>query len=315
MIIVSVISRATNKTRLKSVKIYSDKFLQVTSIATFSLFFYMSFTSGLWAGYSEKYINQMWAVSGLFVIALISSFAMANQLLTFSKMFDLLPLGLLFSLCCLYAIGSGNGFVAQLTGASGFIAIAAIYALDLNVANRKIGVPLLSLLLLAGSLQVTREAVVHPYRQPPRSAQTFQLTIREGYGKVYVDSQLRELVLKFRNDMSASGWTSQTRLLDLTSYSAGLVFILDGRPPLTIIPTVGIYPTVNQVAEWALRETLQSDNQWRDAWLLLPADPINADTLGRPSTDVLKVIGRTFPNDYEEVSTSYGYSIWKLKEG
>jgi hypothetical protein len=284
------------------------------TLAILITFFVLAYNDGLWAGYSEKYINQMWAVSGLFAICAIGLCASRFLTRSVSLASDVLPPLLLLGLSVLYAFGSGNGFIAQLTGASGFIALAALYLFDSIEQKRRVGISILSLLIVVGSLQVTREARIHPYRQAPRTQQTHALEIQKGYGTLFVDFQLKELVSQLRSQMNQSGWTDGTPLLDLTSYSAGLVFVLGGRPPVTIIPTVGLYPTVNQVAEWSVSKTIEHDPDWKKAWLLLPSDAELNPPIGRPSPDVVRILGKIFPSDYEKIAESFQFAVWKPKE-
>jgi hypothetical protein len=257
----------------------------------------------------------MWAVSGLLMISiatLVSNKFDCNERPNQNEIF---PVVILIALSVLYAFGSGNGFVAQLTGASGLIALAGFHLLASVAKHRRAITSIATVVLLLGALQVTREAQHHPYRQPPRSAQRYSLEIREGFGSVYVDIQMKQLVHELRLAMKTHGWNDNMRLLDLTRYSAGLVFMLGAKPPLTIIPTVGGYPTVNEVAEWSIAQTVMVDPEWKDAWLLLPVDAEEAPPDGRPSLGVLRALDRTFPMDYVLVAESFGFAIWKPSQG
>jgi hypothetical protein len=271
----------------------------------------MSFRAGLWAGYSEKYINQMWAASGLLAIGiLVAGFRvlLGSPALNFQGWWCAT---LCVVLAILYAIGSGNGFIAQLTGAVGFLNLAAMILCGEADFHRTIARPVLAACVLLGALFVTQQATIHPYRQPPRSLQTTSLYLEGGHGSVYVDDDFAEMVTELRRDLADSGWRSGSPLLDLTSYSAGLVFLLGGKSPLTIIPTVGLYPSVDAVARWSLNKTLQDDMTWRNAWILLPTNAETEAPLGRPNPSILEEIGRTFPTDYVQAAEAGGYTIWK----
>jgi len=290
-------------------------YIQVFSSVALIAFFLFAFVDGLWAGYSEKYVNQMWAVSGVFVISIASLISNKFDCSEWPNQNEIFPVVILIALSVLYAFGSGNGFVNQLTGATGLIALAGFHLLASVAKQRRTGASIATFVLLLGTLQVTREAQQNPYRQPPRSVQKYSLEIREGFGSVYVDVQMKQLVQELRLEMETHGWNDNMRLLDLTRYSAGLVFMLGAKPPLTIIPTVGGYPTVNQVAEWSISQTLMMDSEWKDAWLLLPVNAEEAPPDGRPSLDVLKTLDRTFPMDYVLVAESFGFAIWKPSRG
>ena len=273
----------------------------------------MSFKAGLWAGYSEKYINQMWAASGLLTISILMAglrTLLGSPTLNLQKWWCAI---LCVVLAILYAIGSGNGFIAQLTGAVGFLNLAAMILSGEADFHRAIARPVLATCVLLGALFVTQQAKIHPYRQPPRSLQTTSLDLEGNHGSVYVAPDFAEMVTKLRRDLSGSGWKSGSPLLDLTSYSAGIVFLLGGKSPLTIIPTVGLYPTVDVVARWSLNKTFQDDVTWRNSWLLLPTNAEKEPPQGRPNPSILEEIGRTFPADYVQAAEAGGYTVWKPK--
>lgn len=286
-------------------------FIQVTSSVALVVYFIYAFIDGLWAGYPERYINQMWAVSGVLLISLATFMSNKLNCKEWPKHSDVFPVIVLVALAVLYAFGSGNGFISQLSGASGLIALASFHLLASVAKRRRVSTSIATIILLLGGLQVTREALQNPYRQPPRSAQKYALEVRNGFGSVYVDIQMKQLVQELRLQMTANGWKENTRLLDLTKYSAGLVFMLGAKPPLTIIPTVGGYPTVNQVAEWSIAQALIVDPGWKAAWLLLPKNVEDSTEDGRPSPDVLWVLDQSFPIDYVMVAESFGFTVWK----
>jgi hypothetical protein len=280
--------------------------------------FYVACDNGLWAGYSAKYINQMWAVSLLLMASLLLSIAMLlatrnlNKRLSYLK---LLPIAIAIGLAVLYAIGSGNGFIAQLTGAAGFLLVAASFiplAIPKNLGT--ITAALVTLLGSIGAAETTHQGNLFPYRQASRSEQTMWLSIGSHRGSLLVDSQMKELVTSLRHSIAMAGWKKNSPLLDLTKYSAGLVYLLEAQAPVTIIPTVGMYPTVDAVMNWAVTKALEDDpTTWKNAWLLTPATNYSDVIDGRPNPTVISLLGHQFPQDYEIVAKSFDYVIWKLK--
>lgn len=318
LIILLILTVSTSLVKHKRSITPDNVYIRSVVAASTAIALYGTYKSGLWAGYSLKYINQMWAVSCLLISSLVLAIIACLISRTFSSLTIRkgLSIFILFGGAVLYAIGSGNGFIAQLTGASGLILLAAV-ALPLALEPLLGGFISLCIAIAGavGSAETTRQANLYPYRQAPRSVQNEWLNLGNGHGSVMVDGQLRELVLNLRSSLLEAGWEPQTPMLDLTKYSAGLLFLLDAKPPVTIIPTVGMYPTVDVVMNWAVKRTLVDEGrQWTSAWLLTPSDKLVNPTDGRPNPNVVSLLGHVFPADYQAVAESNGYTVWKPKE-
>jgi hypothetical protein len=173
---------------------------------------------------------------------------------------------------------------------------------------------LITLLGSIGAAETTHQGNLFPYRQASRSEQTTWLSIGAHRGSLLVDSQMKELVTSLRHSIALAGWKKNSPLLDLTKYSAGLVYLLEAQAPVTIIPTVGMYPTVDTVMNWSVGKAFEDDpTTWTNAWLLTPATNYSDVIDGRPNPAVVSLLGHQFPQDYEIVAKSFDYVIWKLK--
>jgi hypothetical protein len=284
----------------------------------FVIAFLVTHNDGLWAGHSAKYINQMWAVSLLLFTSLVTTIALlipSRRTREPSDHLRFLPVSVSIGAAVLYAVGSGNGFIAQLTGAAGFLLVAGS-TISMAVPGN-FGVVTAALVTVFGSfgaMETTQQANHFPYRQANRSQQNVWLSMGSHRGSLLVDNQMKKLVTELRTSMAQAGWKKNTPLLDLTKYTAGLVYLLEAEAPVTIIPTVGMYPTVDIVMKWAVGQALEDNpSVWKNAWLLTPSTAYSEVIDGRPNPDVVSLLGHTFPKDYEIVGTSYDLSIWKLK--
>jgi hypothetical protein len=275
----------------------------------------------LWAGHSGLYINQMWAVSWLFSCGLglglplyiarghydHAAFILKRQMVV---------VFVCISMACLYAIGSGNGFLRQLTGASGFILISAVcIPLSFNTKDSFRIAFMIACVGLYGAVETTNQANLFPYRQTTRKDQTEWLSLGKGRGSLLVAPELASTVTDLRSQLKSSSWKKETPLLDLTSYSAGLVYLLEAKPPITIIPTVGGYTTVDDLMQWSVEQALKDDKEtWKEAWLLTNSDASTMPTDGRPNPNVTRLLDKIFPDDYRLVASTAYFSIWEPKD-
>jgi len=203
-----------------------------------------------------------------------------------------------------YAFGSGNDFFPQLNGGlAPFVAAALLVLLGVSLPG---GMPLPALVMTialgVGSYTVVGDAIAAPYRQPPLSQQTVSVPIGP-HGSLKVDPATANYLADIRAGAARAGWVKGTPLLDFSPYSAATVYALGGRPPITILPSVGYYPTTTKVAFWAMDQLAKAgwDDDFRSAWVLTQ---VGLPTPGpQPDPGALTVIGRNFPADYELVGT------------
>jgi hypothetical protein len=274
-----------------------------------------SLLNGNWAGVVGRYNQQMWSVTRLFVIVFFFCVLLGTSRgLALSRLTSLCIL--LLSGNVLYAFGSNNGFVNQITGSTGLIAVSALL---LSTALRKYRAFLvlpLTLILSCGALVVTLNASRQPYRQAPMSVQTTRIEISNGAGRVYLNNELAAEIEDLRSQLKSSNWAPRTPLLDFTSYSAGIVFALDAEAPITVLPTVGNAPGANSLAEWSLKYIRDNDSKgkWRDAWILMPSEEAAQRCVYCPDTDALQILKRSFPNDYDKIAETFNFRIYSPRD-
>lgn len=275
----------------------------------------ISFTRGDWAGFAAKYNDQMWAITHILSVSLAIFVVSCISRKTFSFSISLMGLAMLGG-PVLYAFGSNNGFIEQITGASGLIALLAIFLLTFDERTKGILIALTCLVLSLGAFHTTLEAGRNPYRQAPISQQDVLIEISAGGGRLYVEKNFAEDVNSLRSQLPKQGWKARTPMLDFTKYSAGIVYALDAQQPITVIPTVGGMPGVNELAEWSLRYISENDpNQtWTSAWILLPSEKNLAACQLCPDTAALRHLNRIFPTDYELVATSTNFRIYRPRD-
>jgi hypothetical protein len=278
----------------------------------------------LWAGSNASYFVLAWVpvimlgVSLLFLPGVVRALPRdrGRALAGFVVVVGVLAAG-----AASYAFGSGNGFFAQLNGGLAPMVAAALFVL-LGVCLPN-GTPLPALVMTialgVGAYTVVGDAIASPYRQPPLSQQTAAVQIGP-HGSLKVDPGTAAYINDIRAAAARAGWVKGTPLLDFSPYSAGTVYALGGRPPLTILPSVGYYPTTTHVAFWAMDQLVKAGwkDDFRSAWVLTQLGLPNPGPA--PDTNALLVIGRNFPADYEQVGTFYlprqgTIALWRPKAG
>lgn len=271
--------------------------------------------NGDWTGVSARYNHQMWAVTNLLSLSILSVllFTCIDKRRPFTPL--LLPSSLL-GIPVLYAFGSNNGFIMQITGATGVIGLVSVFLLLTTGRIRGPLVAVTCLVLSFGALSTTLNSARTPYRQLPLAQQTVLIEITSGGGRLYVNRSFANEINTLRSQLKSNGWKARTPLLDFTQYSAGMVYALDAQQPITAIPTVGGMGGVNALAEWSLSYIAKHDEEkiWHSAWLLLPSQQNSSECQYCPDISVLKTLDRSFPVDYEIAATSNNYRIYKPRD-
>ena len=277
--------------------------------------FLISVNNGNWSGVAARYNDQMWAVTQFLSLSLLYMLVNACLKRTFPWR-TLMSAGFLLGGPVLYAFGSNNGFIEQITGATGLIGMAAIVLLTSLGLIRNSIFPVICLLLSIGAITTTINSSHDPYRQAPLTEQTVLIEIAPGSGRLYVEKDFADDINSLRGQLSESGWKSRTPLLDFTQYSAGIVYALDALQPITVIPTVGGMDGVNALAEWSFNYISEHDEKdvWNSAWLLLPSEKNLQNCQLCPETYVLSRLNRTFPDDYALIATSKNFRIYKPRD-
>ena len=274
-----------------------------------------SWQRGDWTGVSARYNDQMWSVTHLLSLSILSVL-IVNSIKRRFSLSDVLWFGVLLGVPVLYAFGSNNGFIMQITGSTGVIALIAIYILTSIQKIRESLLAVTCLVMSLGAFCTTISSARTPYRQAPLSQQSVLIEIARGSGHLYLEESLANEIKSLRAQLKTNGWKSRTPLLDLTQYSAGIVYALDAQQPITVIPTVGGMAGVNALAEWSLSYIAEHDKhqEWKSAWLLIPSEQVLSNCQLCPNISVLGKIGKSFPNDYQIVANSTNYRIYKPRE-
>lgn len=271
--------------------------------------------NGDWTGVSARYNHQMWAVTHLLSLSIFSVllFACLDKRRPFSP---ILLTSSLLGIPVLYAFGSNNGFIMQITGATGVFGLVTIFLLSTTERLRGTLTATTCLVLSFGALSTTLSSSRTPYRQVPLAQQNVLIEITRGGGRLYVDRNFANEINTLRSQLKSNGWKSKTPLLDFTQYSAGVVYALDAQQPITAIPTVGGMGGVNALAEWSLSYITKHDEEkiWPSAWLLLPSLQNSKECQLCPDISVLKLLDRSFPSDYDIAATSKNFRIYKPRD-
>jgi hypothetical protein len=201
-----------------------------------------------------------------------------------------------------FAFGSNNGFFVQLSGGVGLLVLAAVFML-LVAHPGQAGILAVTLVLSASlfAYRIVVKGELVPYRQEPLATQTVPVSIGPRGGSLALSANTARFVADIRREATKNGWQPGTRLLDLSAYAASVLYLLEAKPPLTIIPSVCCYSGQNDLARWSLAQAVEADGKevWRRAWLLTLDVPKNKGV----DVEILSKIDRSLSKDYKLVGT------------
>jgi hypothetical protein len=259
---------------------------------------------GAWSGYG----TLAWVGVIFIVIALVIA-PLAIRPLAIAGGRRRVALGIALAVTILsgsgaYAFGSADGFFLQLGAGIGPMLAATMFIVLLVPDRTKLGVAVLalSLVMALGLQQVVTDGERGPFQQRALAEQTAPIRIGRAGGEILVAPETARFVSEIRSSADAAGWRSGTPLLDLTRFSPTILYVLEARPPVTILLSVWGNPkTQNDLARWSVDQILANGDgaEWSNAWVLT----LDWPETGRVDPAVLGKIGRTFPGDYERVGT------------
>lgn len=313
LILISLATFATTMLIKRTSKFISIRpFVSAVSVLVLAISFAITVRNSMWTGNLLHYNTQMWATTSIVACAFcVFILSWGSENFDVSKNTFLIPLILLGGVT-LYAFGSNNGFINQITGASGLFALIA-FAILFALKNQRSAFYSVALIIAVGGYLTTTSQKSNPYRQVPQSQMNTRIEIRRGNGPLFVDKRLAGNIENLRLQLLRSQWKPQTPLLDFTQYSAGVVFAIDAKPPVTIIPTVGGMMNVDVLAIWTFDYIAhnQKDNEWTNSWLLLPNPDNGLECILCPDVSVLTRLGRKFSTDYVLIAESQDFRIYK----
>ncbi len=229
---------------------------------------------------------------------------------------QLLVMSGLLLLVTAYGFGSNNGFIVSSGGASGLVLLATLVLLSsTDTLQRRNVTLLLSFVVGIILVSVSVNGVNFPYRKPSLLSQTQPLELPKGQGLVLVDSLTARKVTSLKADLHRADWKPGTPMLDYSNFSATLVYLFEGQPPTTVLPSVGGYSGSQALAELSLKEDFNKADgaKWSDAWLITNVNPALTSTaptfLVSPAT--VRLVNRVFPDDYIRVGAFADIEIWK----
>lgn len=111
-----------------------------------------------------------------------------------------------------------------------------------------------------------------------------------------------------------AGWSPQNRILDLSDFNTGIVYLIDGLPTRTIIPATPGYPNVNNQLQYSLKnEMLYEDFDPADWWVMIGFGPEakEREVVFKPNANRLSLWGLDIDKDFELVVQYGNFSIFK----
>jgi len=252
----------------------------------------------------------------LFTAAIVFAAAVALKLLPGSQSSRravlvrsgrILAAGVFFVLsAALYAFSSNNGIVFQLWGGFGILAIATILlvAAGLGRAALPVTAATMAAVCSVAAFSTIGRGAVGPYRMAPLAESTVPTQVSGRGATLKLSPESAAALNSLRSNAIAAGWRTGMPLVDLTPFNPGIGYLLNARPPTTIL--VGRSP---KVIRWALAQ--QDQAVFHNTWLLVPPNP-------QPQLRaVVHVLGRSFPADYQRVaainypSDPYPFELWR----
>ena len=213
---------------------------------------------------------------GLAYVAVLTSAALAaltSWLVSRSKWDEEAPppwlllsaAGVLTGAAMLYAFGSNNGLIAQISGAGGLVLTAAAL-LGIACVPRRWG----SRVVVGFSLSIA--SIVHlvvgtartnPYRTEAPDAASVSIEFGQRKSPLEVDLAAATFWTTLQTTAPNEGWRPGTKLLNL-SWSPAVAYALGATVPQTLVANLGHQQTATAIE--ALR--LSGGPVWRDAWVL-----------------------------------------------
>lgn len=206
----------------------------------------------------------------------------------------------------LYSFSSNNGIVYQLWGGFGILAVATILlvAAGLGRAALPVTAATMAAVCSVAAFSTIGRGAGGPYRMAPLAESTVRTQVTGRGATLKLSPESAAALNSLRFNAVAAGWQTGMPLVDLTPFNPGIGYLLDARPPTTIL--VGRSP---KVIRWAL--ALQDQTVFHETWLLVPPKP-------QPQLRaVVNVLGRSFPADYQRVAAinypfdPYPFELWR----
>jgi len=267
----------------------------------------------LWRSDSLHYANLFSAASGVLYSGLIAlSIFATSKKRDFSPLINVLLCSLLVLVA--YSFGSGNGFMNQMTGASGVLVVLSQLIFFYFLPAKNITRHILSLGLLVGIVLVAQSSLTSPYRMPNLLKQDVNFNLGNGHGSLKLDRVRVLEIQKFQKILIDANFAKQTIILDFTGMQTSYVFLADASPPTTILLNVPGYPGATTMAEWSIKQDVLAGRKKElgKAWLLMPLPSVRySDKAPKVSPIILKAIGKSYPEDYRYVGSVNNFSIWQ----
>lgn len=208
-----------------------------------------------------------------------------------------LGVGAFFLGCALlYAFSSNNGIVYQMHGAFVLLALSAL-ALSIGAVERRAVVAAIVIFALVSgvaAVSAVNQGAAFGYRTAAPSQSTERVVVSHRGASLLVGPAFADFYRQLAAAARVNGFAAGTPLVDLSPFSPGIGYALGAEPPTTLM--LGFSPGV---ARWALAK--QDLTRWHDAWLLVAA----TGTRRIDPTLVVGALGRSFPADYELVSSLF----------
>ncbi len=205
-----------------------------------------------------------------------------------------------------FGTGSANAFhfaIGFLFFAGAIVVSSAVFAPTPSV---NYAVRITSVLVVVASVIGISAGVREPYRQ---KASIWELTqpieIIQGTTPLLVRPEQKEYMQTLRTGAFANGWLAGESLLDMTGIRPGITLLLGGHPP-----AVKWLPLQANVPTRTLASVLNAlpPDELANSWILYAPD---AAENSRVSSEVLDLIGLSFPINFRKVAHFGGHELWR----